>query len=263
MTAQQMFDLSGKTALVTGAGSGIGFAIAECLAENNAQVVLADVNPENLERSLGRLKQRGLSCIGELVDVAQIEQIKRAADRGVSEFGSLDIVVANAGISAGPGPTTEQGTLEAVPPERWSQVLDINLTGVFSTMQVASMQMKKQRSGRIVVTASTAGFRGDPMVGYAYSATKAAVVNLVRQAAMDLARYDVLINGIAPGPFRTNIGNGRMQDSATEKTFAESLPLRRIGNPDEIKGPVLLLASQASSFMTGAIIPVDGGALTW
>jgi NAD(P)-dependent dehydrogenase (short-subunit alcohol dehydrogenase family) len=142
-------------------------------------------------------------------------------------------------------------------------VLDINLTGVFSTMQVASVQMKKQRSGRIIVTASTAGFRGDPMVGYAYSATKAAVVNLVRQAAMDLARYNVLINGIAPGPFRTNIGNGRMQDSATEKAFGESLPLGRIGNPDEIKGPVLLLASQASSFMTGAIIPVDGGALTW
>lgn len=263
MTAQHMFDLSGKTALVTGAGSGIGFAIAECLAENNARVVLAEVNPENLERALTRLKQRGLSCIGEVVDVAQIAQIRRAADRAIAEFGSLDIAVANAGISAGPGPTTEQGTIEAVQPERWSQVLDINLTGVFSTMQVASVQMKKQRSGRIIVTASTAGFRGDPMVGYAYSATKAAVVNLVRQAAMDLARFNILINGIAPGPFRTNIGGGRMQDNSTERAFADSLPLGRIGNPDEIKGPALLLASEASSFMTGAIIPVDGGALTW
>ncbi len=89
------------------------------------------------------------------------------------------------------------------------------------------------------------------------------MVNLVRQAAMDLARYNVLINGIAPGPFRTNIGGGRMQDSATETAFAESLPLGRIGSPEEIKGAALLLASQASSFMTGAIIPVDGGALTW
>jgi NAD(P)-dependent dehydrogenase (short-subunit alcohol dehydrogenase family) len=263
MTAQQMFDLTGKTAFVTGAGSGIGFAIAECLAENNARVVLADLNPENLERAVGRLTDRGLTCVAETVDVAHIDQIERAADRAVTRFGSLDIVAANAGISAGPGPTTEQGTIEAVQRERWSQVLDINLTGVFSTMQVASTHMKRQRSGRIIVTASTAGFRADPMVGYAYSATKAAVINLVRQAAMDLARFNVLINAIAPGPFRTNIGGGRMQLVETEQAFADSLPLGRIGNPDEIKGAALLLASQASSFMTGAIIPVDGGALTW
>jgi len=263
MKAQQMFDLSGKTALVTGAGSGIGFAIAECLAENNARVMLADFNPQNLEQAVERLARRGLACVGEVVDVAHIDQIEHAAERAVAKFGSLDIVAANAGISAGPGPTTEQGTIEAVGRERWSQVLDINLTGVFSTMQVASKHMKRQRSGRIIVTASTAGFRADPMVGYAYSATKAAVINLVRQAAMDLARFNVLINAIAPGPFRTNIGGGRMQLPATEQAFADSLPLGRIGNPDEIKGAALLLASDASSFMTGAIIPVDGGALTW
>jgi NAD(P)-dependent dehydrogenase (short-subunit alcohol dehydrogenase family) len=263
MTAHSMFDLSGKAALVTGAGSGIGYAIAECFAENNARVMLADVNPDNLKQAVERLTSRGFNCSGEVVDVADIRKISTAADRAVEMFGSLDIVAANAGISAGPGPMTDQGAIEAVQPERWSQVLDINLTGVFSTVQVAARHMKSQRSGRIIVTASTAGFRADPMVGYAYSATKAAVVNLVRQAAMDLARFNVLINAIAPGPFRTNIGGGRMQDAATEKSFAESLPLGRIGSPDEIKGPALLLASQASSFMTGAIIPVDGGALTW
>jgi NAD(P)-dependent dehydrogenase (short-subunit alcohol dehydrogenase family) len=262
MATHPLFDLSGKTALVTGSGSGIGYAIAEGLAESGAKVTLADISAENLARSIERLKHQGLDCTGEVVDVTRKDQIAAAAERA-ARSGSLDIVVANAGISAGPGPMTELGTIEAVRPERWSQVLDINLNGVFATLQVAAQHMKPQRSGRIIVTASTAGFRGDPMVGYAYSATKAAVVNLVRQAAMDLARYNVLINGIAPGPFRTNIGGGRMQDSATEAAFAESLPLGRIGSPEEIKGAALLLASQASSFMTGAIIPVDGGALTW
>ncbi len=113
MTAQKMFDLSGKTALVTGAGSGIGFAIAECFAENGARVVLAELSPQNLEQAVERLTGRGLTCVGEVVDVAHIDQIARAADRAATKFGSLDIVAANAGISAGPGPTTEQGTIEA------------------------------------------------------------------------------------------------------------------------------------------------------
>lgn len=263
MTAKEMFDLSGKVALVTGAGSGIGFAIAECLAENNAHVVLTDASSEALAFAVERLTKRNLACTGEVVDVTDIRQIESAAHRAVTKFGTLDIAVANAGISAGPGPTTDQGTIEAVQRDRWAQVLDINLTGVFSTMQVAAGHMKPRRSGRIIVTASTAGFRGDPMVGYAYSATKAAVVNLVRQAAIDLARFNVLINAIAPGPFRTNIGGGRMQQASTEQAFADSLPLGRIGDPDEIKGAALLLASPASSFMTGSTIAVDGGALAW
>ncbi|MBS0532023.1 MAG: SDR family oxidoreductase [Proteobacteria bacterium] len=263
MTTAGLFDLTGKTAFVTGAGSGLGFAMAECFAENGAKVVLAELNRTNLDAALAKLADRGFTCDGRIVDAAHSKQIESAMDCTRKEFGALDIVVANAGISAGPGPMTDIGTIENVAPERWREVLDINLSGVFSTIQCAARHMKAQRSGRIIVTASTAGFRGDPMVGYAYAATKAAVVNLVRQAAMDLARFDVHINAIAPGPFRTSIGGGRMRQSETESAFAETLPLGRIGNPDEIKGAALLLASKASSFMTGAIIPVDGGALSW
>ncbi len=112
-------------------------------------------------RSVERLKHQGLDCTGEVVDVTRKDQIAAAAEHA-ARSGSLDIVVANAGISAGPGPMTELGTIEAVQPERWSQVLDINLNGVFATLQVAAKHMKPQRSGRIIVTASTAGFRGDP-----------------------------------------------------------------------------------------------------
>lgn len=263
MLTHPLFEITGKTALVTGAGNGIGFSIAECLAENGARVVLTDISAQNLERAIKNLTERGFACSGEILDVAKKKDVVAVVDNIARQHESLDIVFANAGISAGPGPFTDVGNIEAVQDEKWTQVLDINLNGVFSTMQAAAKHMKKQRSGRIVVTASTAGARADRMVGYAYSATKAAVTNLVRQAAIELARHNVHVNGIAPGPFRTNIGGGRMENPATERSFAEVLPLDRIGKPDEIKGVALLLASPASSFMTGAIIPVDGGALAW
>ncbi len=263
MTYHSLFDLSGKVALVTGAASGIGFACAEILAEAGADVTLADMQADSLDKAVAVLSGRGLKARGEQTDVAQPGRIGEVVDAIVARAGALDIAFANAGISAGPGPFTDMGTIDAVDPARWDRVLDVNLTAVFATIQAAARPMKRQKSGRIVVTASTAGFRGDPMVGYAYVATKAAVVNLVRQAAIDLSRHGVLVNAIAPGPFRTNIGGGRMHEAATESSFAESLPIGRIGHPDEIKGPALLLASAASSFMTGSVVSVDGGALAW
>ena len=263
MTYHSMFDLTGKVALVTGAASGIGFACAEILAEAGADVTLADMQPDSLEQAVAGLRERGLKVNGIEADVAKPGRIGDVVAAIVDRTGTLDIAFANAGMSAGPGPFTEAGTIEAVDPARWARVLDVNLTGVFATIQAAAAPMKRQKSGRIVVTASTAGFRGDAMVGYAYVATKAAVVNLVRQAAIDLSRYGVLVNAIAPGPFRTNIGGGRMHEAATESSFAETLPIGRIGSTDEIKGPALLLASAASSFMTGSVVSVDGGALAW
>ena len=137
-------------------------------------------------------------------------------------------------------------------------MLGINLDGVLFTMREAARHMKKQGSGRIVVTASTAGIGTDPFVGYSYSATKAAVIMLVRQAAFELARHGVHVNAIAPGPFRTNIGGAPpIPDEAWESIVA----IGRMAEPDELKGVALLLASPASSFMTGAVIPVDGGQL--
>lgn len=263
MSRHTLFDLSGKTAIVTGAASGLGLAMAEALAENGARVVLADLRAEAAVQAAANLSAKGYAAEGAALDVADVAAVRAGIADVAQRLGRLDIVFANAGISAGPGPFTEQGALGNVSPERWKQVLDINLTGVFATVEAAAIAMKPRGSGRIVVTASTAGFRADPMVGYAYVATKAAVVNLVKQAAVDLARFGINVNGIAPGPFRTNIGGGRMHEEATEKLFADSLPIGRIGTPEEIKGPALLLASDASSFMTGAIVPVDGGALAW
>jgi len=138
-------------------------------------------------------------------------------------------------------------------------VLAVNLGGVFATVQAAAGVMSPRRRGSIIAVVSVAGLKAEPMVGYAYAASKAAVVNLVRQAAAELAPLGVRVNGIAPGPIRTNIGGGRIRDPQAEAGFRAAVPMGRIGDPEEIKGLALLLASDASSFITGVTIPLDGG----
>jgi len=260
MRAQEMFDLSGKVAAVTGAASGLGLAIADVLSANGAHVALLDVDAAALADAARHLTAKSRAVETHTIDVADTSAIKRCIDDIAAAHGRLDIAVANAGITAGRGYTDPTGRIEAVDEAAWNRVLAVNLTGAFATMRAAAAQMRPRRSGRIIVIASIAGLQAEPMVGYAYSATKAALVNLVRHAAMDLARDNVLVTGIAPGPFRTNIAGGRIREPAVEKAFADLVPLGRIAEPDEIKGLALLLASPASSYLTGVVIPIDGGA---
>ncbi len=261
MAFAERFSLRGKTGFVTGAGSGLGLAISQVLAEAGAHVVLTDVDPAGLDRALAGIVGAGGSAETVLLDVADRDAIRAAVDDVAARRGSLDVMVANAGITAGPGYRTEAGQINAVDDAQWDRVLGINLTGVFASIQAAARHMKRQRSGRIVAVASVAGLKSEVMCGYAYTATKAAVVNLVRQAAMELASYDVMVNGIAPGPFRTNIAGGRIRQPEVEAQFASMVPLGRIADPEEIKGLALLLSSSASSFMTGVTIPIDGGVM--
>jgi NAD(P)-dependent dehydrogenase (short-subunit alcohol dehydrogenase family) len=261
MHINELFSLKEQVAFITGAASGIGYAMTEALAEAGAHVVMADINSDMVSGACARRADLGHSVEALTLDVGDCSAIHAAVDGTTKRHGRLDIVIANAGVSAGPGPLMGHGHIETVAAADWERVLRINLTGVFATIQAAATPMKRQGRGRIIATASTAGFRGDGMVGYAYVASKAAVANLVRQAAIDFAPHNVMVNGIAPGPFLTNIGGGRMRDEKTEQKFAQSVPLGRIGRPHEIKGAVLLLASPASSFMTGALISVDGGVL--
>lgn len=253
------FSMAGKVAMVTGAASGLGLAIAEVLAEAGAHVALADIDRDGLDRAVEAIAASGGSAEGVVLDVSDRAAIRQATDEVVSRRGRLDAMVANAGITAGPGYLTELGQINAVDDGQWDRVLQINLTGVFATIQAAAKHMKAQKSGRIIAVASVAGLKSEVMCGYAYTATKSAVVNLVRQSAMELAAYDVMVNGIAPGPFRTNIASGRIRQPEVAQQFASMVPLGRIADPDEIKGLALLLASPASSFMTGVTIPIDGG----
>jgi NAD(P)-dependent dehydrogenase (short-subunit alcohol dehydrogenase family) len=261
MQAASMFDLTGGVALVTGAASGLGFAITEVLAAHGAHVAMLDIDEAGLLAASERLAAAGAAVEAHIADIADREMMSGLVEAIVARQGRLDIAVANAGISAGPGfEFTPDGGLVEASPERWDEVLAVNLTGTFTTMQAAARHMIPQKSGRIIAVASIAGLMAEPNVGYAYAASKAAVVNLVRQAALELARHNVLVTGIAPGPFRTNISGGRINDPAVAKYFEAMVPLGRIAEPDEIKGLALLLASPASSFITGVTIAVDGGA---
>lgn len=254
--AGELFDVRGRRAVVTGAGSGLGRAMAEVMADCGAQVTLADVDAERLDEVTGALDGDVRTAV---VDVTDADQVKRLFDDVVDAKGGVDVAFANAGISLEPGVLDERGGLEALDRSTWDAVLGVNLNGVLFTMQEAARHMKRQGSGRIVVTASTAGFGTDPMVGYSYSATKAAVIIMVRQAALELAPYGVHVNAIAPGPFKTNIGG----DAAPipREAWESIVALGRMADPEELKGVALLLASPAASFMTGAIVPVDGGQL--
>ena len=262
-TNANLFDLNGRVALVTGAASGIGLAISEILAESGATVVMTDVHAASLAEARERLASGGLKVHGEVVDVTEFGALSAALRGAHDRFGGLDVVCANAGISGGPGPLTPIGCLSSFDMQAWDRLLRINLTSVMVTIQTAAELMIPRGKGRILVTASIAGLRADPHVSYSYAATKAAVTNLVRQSAMELARHNVLVNAIAPGPFLTNIGNGRLHDEAVAQRLAQRTMLGRIGDPDEIKGLALLLCSDASSFMTGTVIPIDGGTTSW
>ena len=245
------FDVRGLRTVVTGAASGLGLAMAEAMAEGGARVTLVDVDASGLEEAAARVPGARTA----VVDVAD-----SAAVSGLfAEMDGVDVVFANAGVSREAGVLDERGGLGNLDDDTWRTVLGINLDGVLFTMREAARLMKPQGSGRIIVTASTAGVGTDPFVGYSYSATKAAVIMLVRQAAFELARHGVHVNAIAPGPFRTNIGGGAppIPDEAWESIVA----IGRMAEPDELKGVALLLASPASSFITGAVIPVDGGQL--
>ena len=260
MTAERIFDVRGHVVIVTGAASGLGLAMAEVMAENGARVALLDKDRAALDAAVERLRGAGHAAEGAVVDVADLDLLRRTIDGVAARHGRLDAAFANAGISAGPGILTEEGKMGAVDLAKWNEVLHINLTSVFETIRAAARHMKQRRSGRIVVTASVAGLKSEHMVGYAYAATKAAIINVVRHAARELAPHNVVVNAIAPGPFLTNIAGGRLhRQPEIVRQFEQIVPLGRIAQPDEIKGLALLLASPAASFITGTVIPIDGG----
>jgi NAD(P)-dependent dehydrogenase (short-subunit alcohol dehydrogenase family) len=268
----ELFDIRDKVALVTGGASGLGLAFASVLAECGATVYVADVDEPSLSRAVAGLP----GASGVVLDVSDAARVEEVTSEIVAGQGHLDIVFANAGVARGTPPLVESGLIDTFSWEDYTRLVDVNLHGVVHTARAAARHMKRQRSGSIIATASTAGLRNDPFVPYSYAIAKAGVVNFVRQAAHDLARWKVRVNAIAPGPFKTNLGKNRAAASSAassagsepspvnasaEDRWNAVIPLGRMGDPSEIRGLALLLASDASSFMTGGIYPVDGGAL--
>lgn len=263
---EKMFDVAGLTSVVTGAASGIGLAYAEIMAECNARVTLMDKDLALLTREVERLRSQGHDVRSEHVDVTDREQLNQAFERTAGAYGGLDVVYVNAGVDAGPGFMTvegsynELGALENVLPEQWDTVIAVNLTGAFSTLQASARWMKHfGRGGRIIVTTSNAAFINESIVGTPYMPAKAGLAHLVRHAALELAQYGIRVNAIAPGAFQTNIAGGRLRIPADRKAFEQRSLQRRVPTTEEIKGLALFLASPAAAYMTGSTVVIDGG----
>jgi len=257
-----LFDVRDQVALVTGGASGLGYAFASILADAGARVVIADWNADALGKAADSLAaSSGSAVTGERLDVTDAPAVTSCVDGIVAAHGRIDIVFANAGVARGRPPLFAEGWLEDMTMTDYNALIDVNLHGVVYTVQAAARHMKRQRSGSIVTTASTAGLRNDPYTPYSYTIAKAGVINFTRQAAHDLARWGVRVNAIAPGPFKTNLGGGSATSADADALWRAVVPLGRMGNPAEIRGLALLLASSAGSFMTGGVYPIDGGAL--
>ena len=273
-----LFDVRGQVALVTGGASGLGYAFASILVDAGAAVVVADWDKAGLEQALMDLGKNGGTVGGIQLDVSDAGAVHDAVDGIVATQGRIDIAFANAGVARGRPPLLPEGWLDDMSMTDYNALIDVNLHGVVYTVQAAAKHMKRARSGSIVTTASTAGLRNDPYTPYSYTIAKAGVVNFTKQAAHDLARWGVRVNAIAPGPFKTNLGsanrtvitntgnanaaNGETPTGASnEDMWKAVIPLGRMGDPSEIRGLALLLASKAGSFMTGGVYPIDGGAL--
>ena len=259
--------LAGKIAYVTGGASGLGLAFVEMLCANGAQVVISDMNPKTLAAQVDRLSAAGHAVRGVVADVTD-ETATKALFAGIgAQEGGLDIFFANAGIDAGPGfaaldangQRSDANRLENYDFSRWKRVVDISLNGAFLGLRSAAGMMRARGGGSIIVTTSISALRPAPALGAAYAAAKAGAAHLVRAAAIELASDNVRVNAIAPGPFITNIGDGFVRDPEVQKRFAAGVPMGRMAQTDEIKPLALYLASDASRFLTGQQIAIDGG----
>jgi NAD(P)-dependent dehydrogenase (short-subunit alcohol dehydrogenase family) len=262
------FNIEGRSALVTGAASGIGLAYAEAMAEAGAKVTLTDIDGEGVAREAARICAEGGQARAAQLDVRDRARMRAVFDGHVAAFEGLDICFANAGIDPGPGfwnPggfRNENGQIDTLDPEHdWDRSLSINLTGIFNTIREAARCMKAgDKGGTIIATASNAGIFNDPIVGMAYMPAKAGVLHMVRHAALELAEYKIRVNAIAPGPFVTNIGDGWVKKNPVAKAaFDKTIPLGGMAETGQIKPLALLLASDASSYMTGSHVVIDGG----
>ena len=241
-------ELKGMVALVTGAAQGIGKATAEVFAKEGASVVLNDINEEVLNKAAKDIEALGVECLPVVANTSLLSDVEKMYGQVMDKFGRLDILVNNAGI-------TRDGFLHKMTEEQWRLVIDVNLTGVFFCLQGAAKIMRAAGGGRIVNISSAARYGN---VGQAnYSSTKAAVVGLTRTAAKELARKNIRVNCVAPGPINTEMLQA-VPEKVLEKLI-QPIPLQRVGTPEELANAVLFLASDKSSYITGQVLNCDGG----
>ena len=255
MRIKQLFDLTGRVALVTGGSRGLGLQIAEALGEMGARVAITARKADELDMARAHLDRLGIECAPFTGDLGKSEQVAPLVDAAFARFGRIDVLVNNAGTTW--GAPTEDHPLDA-----WLKVLNLNLTGAFLAAQrVGKIAMIPARYGKIINIASVAGLQGhlpDEMCTIAYNASKGGLVNFTRALAGEWGRYNITVNAIAPGFFPSKMTKGTLERIGP--AMIESTPLRRLGNDDDLKGLAVLLATDASRHITGQIVAVDGGA---
>ncbi|HEX7044962.1 MAG TPA: SDR family oxidoreductase [Burkholderiales bacterium] len=254
MSVKQLFDLTGKTALITGGSRGLGLQMAEALGEMGAKVALTARKADELETAAAALARQGIEVLTIPHDLSKTETIPGMVGQVIERLGGIDILVNNAGATWG-APAEEH------PPEAWHKVMNLNVHGTFFlTQEVGRRCMIPKRAGKIINIASIAGLAGNPpgMHTIAYNTSKGALVNFTRALAAEWGRYGINVNAICPGFFPSKMSRGILEK--IEQAVIAMTPLQRLGGDEDLKGAVVFLASDASRHITGQYIAVDGGA---
>ncbi len=254
MNIQQMFDLSGKVALITGASRGIGEAIAVAYAEAGAKVVLVSRKQADLENVAQRIRETGGEALPMAAHTRNMAAITAVVEKAIVTYGDIDIVVNNAATNPHFGPilTAEES--------QWDKILDVNVKGYFRVVKTCVESMKRRGGGKIINMASVAGLEAQPMLGV-YSVSKAAVLMLTKVLAAELAPFNIQVNAIAPGFVKTKFSSVLWQTPQINDAILKIIPQKRMAEPNEIAGLAVYLASPASSFVTGSTFGIDGGQL--
>ncbi len=248
-----LFDLTGKVALITGAGGGLGYFITKALASAGATVVLNGRNEAKLENVVHELSMHGYKAYGYAFDITDSDTISNAIQRIKSEVGNIDILVNNAGVQ-------HRKALEDFPDNEWQEILDINLTGTFKVSKAVVKGMIRRKSGKIINICSLMSEVGRPTIA-PYAASKGGLKMLTKSMAVEWAKHNIQVNGIGPGYFITDMTRSLADDKKFNDWIIDRTPAGRWGNPDELAGTIVYLASDASNFVNGQLIYVDGGIL--
>ena len=247
------FTCSGKTAFITGAGQGLGREFARALARAGADIVIAEINAETGPEAADEIQAMGRGALAVQTDVTDPASVAHAVDQAVGDFGKIDVLVNNAGI-------TIWDAAEEVPLEKWHEVINVNLHGVFHCSQAAAKVMIRAGGGSIINIASMSGVIVNvPQLQASYNTSKAAVIHLTRSLAVEWARYNIRVNAVSPGFMDTPMARPFFEDPKMGGVWMQRVPMGRPGRPEEVASIVVMLASDASSYMTGSNIVIDGG----